>query len=461
MSDNLTQVRKGCGTSLTYRLEDAMEETPGCVWVKSELIGEGVEASVYKVCKRCELDNGETEDICQFAVKLYENPKHSAFQKEVNNQVTAYRLGIAPRVYDAFICGKEGFIIMDIKQYTVLDYCKKVFNDVYNGKISREFQDFVTELEDHIFSNLIMVLLNNNLSHEDTHLKNIMLDVLGTTPHTLTSYRDPVLIDLSKMESVAYTNATPDQQQKLINQLKLDLHLSFNNIRENKNHVLTDMRTARRAPPEAPRKKVPMTASAVGSLSFDSPVKGYSFTAPKQTKRMSGQMNDETPVKRPQFGGFDSPSTPSTPRPAGGLSFDESPSTPSTPRPSGSLSFDDSPSTPFTPIQSNTNRPLDFGSFDEEEDHESNLARPLHFGQFEDEEKMNDNDSFTYDSPPSTPRLNNRYHSYHSYHPRSRKPIHTRYFADEEKEEMIDPQYYIDGDYTPDDEYINMIDDYD
>lgn len=479
MGENLTQVRNNCSSRLTYRLQDAMEETPGCVWVKTHLIGTGQEASVYKVCKRCELPNGTSEDTCQFAVKLYKYPVQSKFQKEVDNQVLAYRLGVAPRMYDAFICGEEGFMIMDLKQYTVIQYCKKVFNEKYNSIASQEFKTFVSQLENYIFNHLIMVLLRNNLVHDDTHLDNIMLDTVGDTPDALVIYQNPVLIDLSKMREIQYSTLSEKQQQKIASDLHTDLRLSFDNIRENKNNMLTlslnDGAQTQRKPPEAPRKKAAKRGVSEEVKMEDTPSKKpFSFGL----ARDFGSISPSSPA-RPSFATPATParrfqlSEPSTPvSSARPLTFPATPMSPMSPAPSSLMKqFSLEENEPSSPV---INRPL---SFDDEEMNDnyqtpSRGISPLHFDEELDDApstprvgtpRINRPLSFGYDdedevsTPPRSSSPSETRFNY--YKPHYRRRMSTR-FADEEKEEMIDSEYYVDGDYDPDDEYFNTLEEY-
>jgi hypothetical protein len=114
---NLSAAKANC-PNLLFSLDDAMDLTPGCVWMKqTQMLGKGEDGEVYLVCKECDKTG---ERICQFSVKhIKRKEPREEFKKKVITEVTMHKkaqtIGIAPEILDAFICGDNAFIVMEKK----------------------------------------------------------------------------------------------------------------------------------------------------------------------------------------------------------------------------------------------------------------------------------------------------------------------------------------------------------
>ena len=404
-------IRQECPENQLYSIEAATQDTPGCRFMKTTIVeGSGEDGVVYRVCKEC--DN--MEPVCLYVVKhIIKNQQmtqadfQNIFQKEVQPHITLRDTGIAPQVYDAFICGNEGYIVLDKKNYNVREYAFKLLDELKNAKLVHSILD---QLETAVVR-IINQLHTYKLVHGDPHLKNFMIDLRGSD---LTDWRNLQIIDFGKtteVESVQKAN-----QDEPVEGIHMSFEMLKRDISDREKQLLdTDPQSvARRAIldkgiPEAPRKGKTRTAqppsSAKKALENPEP-------EPMSSKKLKPfAMDFESPVKE---------------RPLASSLFGSSPSATSQPN----FEMSDDSFAPSTPIKG-----LSFGAMtpmtpQKETDQEDEWAPTTSWSSRFDEDS--DDDSF----------LSRRYYPY-------------AIKGEDRYVDMVDPEYYQDNDYDDGSDYIN------
>ena len=163
-----TDLKSRCSS----KVEQLVDATYECDWipVSGEKTGEGVKGYTFQVC--CQGD-------CQFVVKVQEHVKGSLnewkqkIKEEVDMQIFAANLGVAPEVLDAFVCDHESYIVMDKMDITFKDYIKQlVAEQIFDDATIFSIIDVV---QDEVINQLVATLHANNMIHNDLHLENVML----------------------------------------------------------------------------------------------------------------------------------------------------------------------------------------------------------------------------------------------------------------------------------------------
>lgn len=126
-------------------------------WNKTAYISKGAYGSIYQAC--CDTD-------CKYVIKeINLNLSYGdeeQFENEVKNHTKLAMKGISPKIYDAWINDKMGFIVMDRLRITLGQYLK----------INKH-------LPSHNLHKLFTIINNmhdNGIYHSDLHGSNIMMD---------------------------------------------------------------------------------------------------------------------------------------------------------------------------------------------------------------------------------------------------------------------------------------------
>ncbi len=155
-----------------YPIEKIVHSTGKCPtdkWYVLNRIGE--KSSYGEVWKAC------CENNCQYVLKFIstertnrdDDDNYKPFTKqdiinEINLQKKCADLGLCPAIYDSWLCGSGGVIIMPSLQITARRLIISNMNDI----------KVLLEILDNIY-NLVDKLHKNKLYHGDMHLNNIMI----------------------------------------------------------------------------------------------------------------------------------------------------------------------------------------------------------------------------------------------------------------------------------------------
>lgn len=175
-------------TSITQFLKNRTD----CVWVINKQLSSGAQGQIFKVC--C----GNEDLECKYVMKSAQNNG----ENEIKMHNLFYKLGLAPKIVEAFICNEEvgksrsGLPIFDYETYIVME--KKDFNAKdYIFYLSKHGapKDFVLAAIQELMYQTFQAIVkanSNRLWHNDKIIENIMLDF---NPNG--TFRDLVFIDFS------------------------------------------------------------------------------------------------------------------------------------------------------------------------------------------------------------------------------------------------------------------------
>ena len=420
-------IRDQCPNDKLFVVENArIPIEPGCKWIKTTSIeGEGKFGTVYRVCKQCD---GQ-DPVCAYVVKhIKRNSSVETFQKDFQKEVQMHIFlrdtGIAPNVYDAFICGDEGYIVLDRKDYNIEEYAFRLLEAL---KKSSLVFDILNQLQTSVIR-LISQLHSYSYIHDDPHLQNFMIDVRDGD---LVNWRNPQIIDFGK--AVKVDSPLVANQKEPQKGIEMSFDMLKRNIQDKEKLMqLTDPETIARQKilskgiPEAPRK---------GKVATKKPLndpEDSSYSPPKKTKQLFDDFDSPVKSKPISSNLFDTPEF--TPMRGGLFNSADTSDTPQTPINKnlfGSLDDDDSPS---TPVRGNS-------MFDTPQKNSNSKQK----GLFETPEKEDDwmpSSKLSYDSEDEDDSfLSRRYYPY-------------RIGGEDRSVDMIDPEYYDEDGYNPDEEYL-------
>jgi hypothetical protein len=422
-------IRDQCPEDKRFVVEDALIPIePGCKWIKTTSVeGQGKFGTVYRLCKQCD---GQ-EPVCAYVVKHIkrnssEETFRNDFQKEVQMHIFLRDSGIAPNVYDAFICGDEGYIVLDRKDYNIKEYAFKLLEAL---KKSSLVFDILNQLQTSVIR-LVGQLHSYSYIHDDPHLENFMIEVRDGN---LVNWRNPQIIDFGKAIKVESPLVANQREPQKGIEMSFDM-LKREVLDKEKLMQLTDpdaiarQKILAKGIPDAPRKGKVAPMRASNPTPFKKPL-DLPDDSPSSPLKKSKQMFDDfdSPVKSKPFASnlFDSPEF--TPVKNKGL-FDnlDTPQTPVNKNLFGSFD-DDSPSTPVRGNSSMFDTPKKSNSFQTPEKEDEWMPSSKLSYDSDDED-----DSF----------LSRRYYPY-------------RIGGEDRSVDMIDPEYYEDEDgYGKDDEYL-------
>jgi hypothetical protein len=423
--EEIQMIRDQCPEDKRFVVEDALVPIePGCKWIKTTTIeGQGKFGTVYRLCKQCD---GQ-EPICSYVVKHIkrnssEETFRNDFQKEVQMHILLRDSGISPNVYDAFICGDDGYIVLDRKDYNIKEYAFKLLETL--KKTDLVF-DILNQLQTSVIR-LVGQLHSYSYIHDDPHLENFMIEVRNGD---LVNWRNPQIIDFGKAVKVESPLVANQREPQKGIEMSFDM-LKREVLDKEKLMQLTDpdaiarQKILAKGIPDAPRKGKVAPMRASNPTPFKKPLDlpdNLSSSPPKKSKQMFDDF--DSPVKSKPFASnlFDTPEF--TPVKNKGL-FD-SPETPVHKNLFGS--FDEDNNSPSTPLKSSLfDTPKKSNSFQTPEKEDDRMPSSKLSYDSEDED-----DSF----------LSRRYYPY-------------RIGGEDRSVDMIDPEYYEDGDYNPDEEYL-------
>jgi tRNA A-37 threonylcarbamoyl transferase component Bud32 len=412
MASSLTQIREQCPKDQLFSIEDAKDQTPGYVWIKQPVLeGKGADASVYQVCR--ETNTGETS--CYYVVKQIKKKDRTSlesfkkqFENEVKMHTTLQSSGIAPKVYDAFICGEEGYIVLDKKDYNIRNYAFKLLEEL---KSSKQVKSILEEIHTSLIR-LLNVLHSYLYIHDDPHLENFMINVRGGD---LTHWINPQIIDFGKarkVNSIEEANRLegPSEIKMSFEKLYSDLEEKEKSNQSNDPENIARQKIMSKAVPEAPRKgkATSLTNAPSKKQASREIISSDSYASPLKKSRPTILSFDDTP-KTPVQLQYD---TPRTPTPMSSDSFQ-------TPIKGQGL-FPSTPVSEDTFLSKNLMK-----SFEDDNDNEDDsFVIRRHFSDSDDEDAIQE-----------------RYYPY-------------RFGQEDRSVDMIDPDYYIDKDYGSDDEYL-------
>jgi hypothetical protein len=201
------------------------------VWdYDNSLLGEGKKAIVYGGHT---IINGVKLLLAIKQFKDYVTPQK--LRQEAENQMYSASYGLAPRVYDAFICDDKAFLITDRIDKSVTDYVSSF------EKGSKRQKDAISHIKKRV-KELLMESNNANILHTDRHIDNIMIILNGTDKPDVT------LID---WDAAKYTKINQDDMDEIL----FDMDLTFDLLERNlESNVINNINNNYKAP-EGPSKK--------------------------------------------------------------------------------------------------------------------------------------------------------------------------------------------------------------
>ena len=226
--------------------QDLLSYINGCTWRNTNVeIGRGEDATVYKVCRTC---NDNEDEKCDFVVKVINNAnlprKELYMSREVFFQNEFNNLGLAPTLYDSFICDDKGYIISDKKDYDIQSYIK-----VLKKKFipNNEIKDIITQIYENLITIITNLHTNYQLVHGDIHKNNVMIDLQFKDLNLIKSWTNIQFIDFNKAcytDEIEYANSRDINLN--LDTILIELKLTFDMIIKDVN--LSNL------PPPAPRK---------------------------------------------------------------------------------------------------------------------------------------------------------------------------------------------------------------
>ncbi len=217
------------------------------------------------------------------AIKVIDYVSREKFLKEVLFQQKASENNLAPKIYDAFICGNTGYIITSKIDKTIQEYLETF------PRGSKEQMDMFDKLKQKA-EKLLIDCNNASLLHTDRHIDNfgVVLDENGVP--------NLVLIDWD-----AATNIKLDETslEDVLNNLELTFKLL-------KTNLLTPPSTYKYKVPEAPTKKrntrihTEIKPKSSSSLNFST------FSEPRpQLDILNENANSKSPIRFSLFGSIE------------------------------------------------------------------------------------------------------------------------------------------------------------
>jgi hypothetical protein len=231
------------------------------VWnYDNSLLGEGKKAFVY----------GGYTDIdgvkVLLAIKKFKDyVKPEKLREEAENQLYASSYGLAPRVYDAFICDDEAFLITDRIDTNVPKYISSF------EKGSERQKDALNYIKEKV-KQLLTDSNDAGILHTDRHIDNIMIILNGT------DYPDVTMID---WDAAKYIELDQDKLNDILYKMDLTFDLLERNLQSNSTNIKV---------PEGPSKKKYKSLTTVKKIPFgrlfdesknDSPLKRMVLSEPK------------------------------------------------------------------------------------------------------------------------------------------------------------------------------------
>jgi tRNA A-37 threonylcarbamoyl transferase component Bud32 len=206
-----------CKTNVDHLLDDYIY----CDWEMGNLLGSGKKGDVYKAS--CDLYPSHS-----FAIKEQKNSSRNKILNEANNQRLAGYQN-TPEVYDAFMCGDNGYIITDVVDYDLTDYIKRSSDN----PIARN--NLINNLQSQAITKFLQAA-SNGIVHDDTHVENMRIneDENG----------NPILYFIDWGYSEKQTLTDEEVQKKIV-----DLEKTFNLLRFNLTMPTSSYKT-----PAAPSK---------------------------------------------------------------------------------------------------------------------------------------------------------------------------------------------------------------
>jgi serine/threonine protein kinase len=239
-----------------------------CTWAPlGERLGTGKKASTYKVC--C------GSDCLTFAVKIQENRLnrsdfYDTIKKEVVLQDKFAKLGIAPEVYDAFMCNnKESYIVMDRLDMDIDSYSKYL---VQNTNFSFEQIDAILDTICDTAISLMRIAHSNKLVHTDLNPGNIMVKLSNDPVRTPIATK---IVDFGNGPKEVFDEKEADREE--------DLHgitMTFDMIKRN-------------------IRNLPRGDNEVAEILIDD------FSTPIKAKRPSFESGYDTPIQGKRLRFFD------------------------------------------------------------------------------------------------------------------------------------------------------------
>lgn len=176
----------------TKSITQFLKNETDCVWIVNKQLSAGAQGQIFKVC--C----GSNDLECRYVMKTAQNNG----ENEIKMHTLFYKLGLAPKIVEAFICNEEigksrtglplfnyeTVIVMEKKDFNAKDY-------IFHLQKTGSSQKFIIEMIEEVMYQTILAISkanSNRLWHNDKIIENIMLDINpdGT-------FKDLVFIDFS------------------------------------------------------------------------------------------------------------------------------------------------------------------------------------------------------------------------------------------------------------------------
>lgn len=219
--------------SQIQRFNDLNIDNIGCEWVITDkLVGRG------------ETSGEVFEALCdkfpnnKFVAKVYKNINPNKVHDEALNQSIA-GFENAPEVFDAFIIGNDGYIIMEQMDDSIMNFIKKNATSL-EDKIALSY-----DIENKTKTKLANTL-QKGIVHDDTRYDNIMIKMLPNGEY------DVFLIDWGFVQKPNIANF----DKQIADKMK-DLELTFKLLRSNLSSQSTSISGSKQPPPINKRSKKP------------------------------------------------------------------------------------------------------------------------------------------------------------------------------------------------------------
>jgi len=214
--------------------------------------------------------------------KDYVSPQK--LRQEAGNQLYAFNAGLAPRVYDAFICDDDAYLVTDRIDMSVTKYLESNF---IKGSIEQ------TEALKNIEAKVIQMLIASNeagILHTDRHIDNIMLILNGTNEPIVT------IID---WDAAKYIKLDDNELNQVIHEMKQTFDLLQSNLLLNKSYVVPEAPSKKKYKSLTTVKKIPRSSSNLFDSDDESPKKKFSLSEPKHSQGLINMPYTPTTIPQP------------------------------------------------------------------------------------------------------------------------------------------------------------------
>jgi hypothetical protein len=149
----------GVVSDCKYNVDRLLDEYVDCDWEQGKLLGSGKKGDAYEAS--CNL----YPDI-EFTLKEQKYADSDVIKKEAVNQMLAGS-NVTPDVYDAFMCGSDGYIVTGKLHHKIYDYLK--------NKSPEDREALILNLQTQAITKFLEAA-SRGIVHKDTHIENMMIN---------------------------------------------------------------------------------------------------------------------------------------------------------------------------------------------------------------------------------------------------------------------------------------------